>query len=284
MSSARWAASRWRRIDARRSQSPAAPQLPGLQRTARPDQAQLPSLRHRAVRRFCDLRVLRAFQRRSRSPAGVPRVAREHEGARKAPGRQLPDGAGSLRRAARQDRHRPGRPRAAGEPRRADGAGRTGRDRHRRGAAAPRRQINSRGAPAPRRQTNSRGAERMPVSTNELVPSPAVAAPRPRPWTVFSSGPFRKLWVATTLSMFGDFFSYIAMAWLVLQMTGSSLALGTVLVVQAVPRAVLMGVGGALADRVSPRMTMLGSMGLRAVFVAPPTTMSTARGTACTTS
>jgi MFS family permease len=86
---------------------------------------------------------------------------------------------------------------------------------------------------------------------------------------VFSSGSFRKLWAATTLSLFGDFFSYIALAWLVLQLTGSSLALGTVLVVQAVPRAVLMVVGGALADRLSPRLTMAGSMGLRAVFVAP---------------
>jgi hypothetical protein len=75
--------------------------------------------------------------------------------------------------------------------------------------------------------------------------------------------------VATILSLFGDFFSYVALAWLVLQLTGSSLALGTVLVVQAVPRAVLMVVGGALADRLSPRLTMLGSMGLRAVFVAP---------------
>src|SRR2546427_1508016 len=104
----------------------------------------------------------------------------------------------------------------------------------------------------------------------ELVPVPtAVAAPPRRPWTVFSSGPFRKLWVGTTLSLFGDFFSYIAVAWLVLQLTGSSLALGTVLVVQALPRAVLMVVGGALADRLSSRLTMLGSMGLRATFVAP---------------
>jgi MFS family permease len=104
---------------------------------------------------------------------------------------------------------------------------------------------------------------------DELVPSATIVMPRPRPWTVFASGSFRKLWVATTLSMFGDFFSYIAMAWLVLQLTRSSLALGTVLVVQAVPRAVLMTVGGALADRLSPRLTMLGSMGLRAIFVAP---------------
>lgn len=103
----------------------------------------------------------------------------------------------------------------------------------------------------------------------ELAPSPAVAAPRPRPWTVFASGSFRKLWAATTLSLFGDFFSYIALAWLVLQLTGSSLALGTVLVVQALPRAVLMAVGGAFADRLSPRLTMLGSMALRAAVVAP---------------
>jgi MFS family permease len=98
--------------------------------------------------------------------------------------------------------------------------------------------------------------------------TPAVAVRR-RPWSVFSSGPFRKLFAATILSLFGDFFSYVAMAWLVLQLTGSSLALGTVLVVQALPRAVLMMVGGALADRLSARLTMLGSMGLRAVFVAP---------------
>src|SRR5712691_13093748 len=99
--------------------------------------------------------------------------------------------------------------------------------------------------------------------------APAAPSVRPRPWTVFASGPFRKLWVATTLSLFGDFFSYIAMAWLVLQLTGSSLALGSVLVAQALPRAVLMVVGGALADRLSARLTMLASMGLRAVVVAP---------------
>lgn len=101
------------------------------------------------------------------------------------------------------------------------------------------------------------------------APVDVAGAQRPRPWTVFSSTAFRKLWVATALSLFGDFFSYVAMAWLVLQLTGSSLALGTVLVVQAVPRAVLMVVGGALTDRVSARLTMLGSMGLRAIFVAP---------------
>jgi len=108
----------------------------------------------------------------------------------------------------------------------------------------------------------------MASPVDELVDAPVAISPRPRPWAVFASGPFRKLWLATALSLFGDFFNYVAMAWLVLQLTGSSLALGTVLLVQALPRAVLMLLGGALADRLSSRMTMLGSMGLRAVLVA----------------
>jgi hypothetical protein len=58
------------------------------------------------------------------------------------------------------------------------------------------------------------------------------------------SADFRKLWVANNLSLIGDFFSYVALAWLVLQLTGSSLALGGVLVAQAVPRSLLMLVGG----------------------------------------
>jgi hypothetical protein len=107
-------------------------------------------------------------------------------------------------------------------------------------------------------------------TTEELIESPVSAAvSRPKPWTIFASSGFRKLWAGTTLSWIGDFFSYVAMAWLVLQLTGSSLALGTVLVLQALPRAILMVVGGALADRFSARLTMLASMGLRAAFVAP---------------
>lgn len=104
---------------------------------------------------------------------------------------------------------------------------------------------------------------------DETTAATPVAAPRRRPWALFGSGSFRKLWAASSLSLFGYFFSYIAQAWLVLQLTGSSVALGSVLVVGAVPRALLMAVGGAITDRLSPRVTMIASMGLRAAFVAP---------------
>ncbi len=109
------------------------------------------------------------------------------------------------------------------------------------------------------------------MDSTPAAPSVSVEAPKPRirPWAVFASVPYRKLWLASTLSLFGDFFNYIAMAWLVLQLTGSSLALGAVLTVQAVPRGLLMLVGGALADRLSARLTMASSMALRVVCAGP---------------
>ena len=95
----------------------------------------------------------------------------------------------------------------------------------------------------------------------------AVAAPAARPWRLLASAPFRRLWGAHLLTLLGETCSMVALPWLVLQLTGSGLALGAVLALQAVPRAVLMLVGGAVADRVSPRVAMLGSAGVRAVLI-----------------
>ena len=107
------------------------------------------------------------------------------------------------------------------------------------------------------------------METVEDAPATSAPAAEKGRWSILSSPAFVKLWLASTLSLFGYFFSYIAMAWLVLQLTGSSVALGSVLVIESLPRAVLMVVGGAMADRLSPRVTMLASMGLRTLFVAP---------------
>ncbi|MEP6823922.1 MAG: MFS transporter, partial [Ramlibacter sp.] len=59
------------------------------------------------------------------------------------------------------------------------------------------------------------------------------------------------------LSMLGDQFTLIALPWLVLQMTGDTLVLGTVLALVSVPRAVFMLLGGALVDRYSPKRVMM---------------------------
>ncbi len=78
---------------------------------------------------------------------------------------------------------------------------------------------------------------------------------------------FRLLFTGETISVVGDYFHFVALAWLTLQLTGSGLALGSVLMVAAIPRAVFMVVGGALSDRWSPRSLMLYSNAVRAVLV-----------------
>jgi MFS family permease len=85
---------------------------------------------------------------------------------------------------------------------------------------------------------------------------------------LFRNRYFRNLILGSTVSMFGDQFYLVALPWLVLQLTGSSVALGTVLMVAAVPRAVLMLMGGAISDRTSPRKILLMTAWTRTIFVA----------------
>lgn len=77
---------------------------------------------------------------------------------------------------------------------------------------------------------------------------------------------FRLLWIGEGISLLGDQFYMVALPWLVLQLTGSGLAVGTVLGLAGIPRAVLMLVGGALTDRFSPRGLMFTSNALRIVL------------------
>ncbi len=78
---------------------------------------------------------------------------------------------------------------------------------------------------------------------------------------------FRLLWIGEGISLLGDQFYLIALPWLVLQLTGSALALGTVMALASIPRAVFMLVGGVFVDRYSPRSVMLASNFARLVLV-----------------
>lgn len=79
---------------------------------------------------------------------------------------------------------------------------------------------------------------------------------------------FRLLFIGEGISLLGDQLTLIALPWLVLQMTGDPLAMGTVLALAGIPRALFMLVGGALTDRLSPRTVMLASNLIRMVLVA----------------
>src|SRR5258708_25883139 len=78
---------------------------------------------------------------------------------------------------------------------------------------------------------------------------------------------FRLLWIGEGISLLGDQFYMIALPWLVLQITGSALALGTVLALAGIPRALFMLVGGAFVDRFSPRAVMIVSNLSRLILV-----------------
>jgi len=84
----------------------------------------------------------------------------------------------------------------------------------------------------------------------------------------FSVRDFRLLWVGEAVSSLGDQFALIALPWLALVMTGSGLALGSVLALMAIPRALFMLIGGVSVDRLSPRRVMIGSNAVRLVAVA----------------
>ena len=85
---------------------------------------------------------------------------------------------------------------------------------------------------------------------------------------VFSNRNFRLLWIGQGMSLIGDQFSMIALPWLVLLLTGDPMALGIVLALIGIPRAIFMLVGGALTDRFSQRSIMLVSDMLRLALTA----------------
>jgi MFS family permease len=79
---------------------------------------------------------------------------------------------------------------------------------------------------------------------------------------------FRRWLIGGTISLLGDQFYLVALPWLVLELTGSALALGTVMMTGAIPRVVLMLFGGAVSDYVSARKIMMATATARAVCVA----------------
>src|SRR5215467_3127828 len=101
-------------------------------------------------------------------------------------------------------------------------------------------------------------AERRGLSPND--------AAAPRQAHPLRNGRFRRLWIGSAISLAGDQFYLVALPWVVLQTTGSAVAMGTILMTASIPRAVLMLMGGAVADRISPRRVMLATAAGRTFF------------------
>jgi len=61
--------------------------------------------------------------------------------------------------------------------------------------------------------------------------------------------PFALLWTGQTTSRLGDNLHRIALAWWVLEKTGSATAMGTVLVFSQIPTLIFLLIGGIVVDR-----------------------------------
>jgi MFS family permease len=81
--------------------------------------------------------------------------------------------------------------------------------------------------------------------------------------------PKYRLWlIGSTISFLGDQFYMVALPWLILQQTGSAVAMGAVMMAGSIPRALLMLMGGVLSDRLSARKIMMTTATARTICVA----------------
>ncbi|HVN15727.1 MAG TPA: MFS transporter [Anaerolineales bacterium] len=80
--------------------------------------------------------------------------------------------------------------------------------------------------------------------------------------------PFALLWTGQTISRVGDGLYRIALAWWVLEKTGSATAMGTVLIFTSVPMLLFLLVGGVVVDRLPRARVMLVSDFALGIIVA----------------
>ena len=103
------------------------------------------------------------------------------------------------------------------------------------------------------------------TATNASIPARAASAA-----TVEHPlrNPHYRLWlIGGTISLLGDQFYFVALPWLVLQQTGSAVAMGAIMMTGAIPRAFLMLMGGAVSDRMSARKIMMATATARTICV-----------------
>jgi MFS family permease len=78
---------------------------------------------------------------------------------------------------------------------------------------------------------------------------------------------YRRLWMGRTVSLIGDGISPVALAFGILDLTGSATDVGIVFAAHSLVLIAFILIGGVVADRISPRMSMLGADLVRTAIV-----------------
>lgn len=68
---------------------------------------------------------------------------------------------------------------------------------------------------------------------------------------LFTINNFRSFWVLQVFTLLAMQFYFLSLSWLTLDLTDSTMVLGLLLTIAAVPRLILVPIGGALFDRVN---------------------------------
>lgn len=92
------------------------------------------------------------------------------------------------------------------------------------------------------------------------------ASGQPRLRDAFAEPGYRRLWAARTVSQWGDVLSFVALALLVYDLTGSGLGVSGVVVAEILPVLLLAPVAGALVDRWPRVRVMVGADVVRLVL------------------
>ena len=99
----------------------------------------------------------------------------------------------------------------------------------------------------------------LPAANSSAVDNTATSLshPAPPPSSLLRDRNIRWLLGGSMVNLIGDQFTLVALPWLVLHLTGDTLALGGVLALLGLPRAVFILLGGAVVDRYSPQRVMM---------------------------
>ncbi len=93
------------------------------------------------------------------------------------------------------------------------------------------------------------------------------AMARPNLLSILRERNFALLWSGQAISQIGDGLFGVAMMWLVLQLTGSALAMGTTVILTQLPRLAFQLIGGVSVDRYDRRVLMLLSDATRGIVM-----------------
>ncbi|RXG64413.1 MFS transporter, partial [Candidatus Atribacteria bacterium 1244-E10-H5-B2] len=87
-----------------------------------------------------------------------------------------------------------------------------------------------------------------------------------RIYAVLSNHDFFLIWLGEIFSRIGDGFYFIALVWLIMEMTGSGIAIGVIMAIYTAGGLIFGLIGGALADRWNRKRLMILSGILSALF------------------